>query len=68
MLLITYLDISMSSFSYSALVLVFLFHFYSYSGQSLVVNDVFPPILSKICESDSDEIESDYSDDDSVTN
>ncbi|XP_049819413.1 phosphatidate phosphatase LPIN3 isoform X2 [Aethina tumida] len=39
----------------------------SYSGQSLVVNDVFPPILSKICESDSDEIESDYSDDDSVT-
>lgn len=29
---------------------MFLFNFYSYSGQSLVVNDVFPPLYDKIRE------------------
>lgn len=38
----------------------FLFNFCSYSGQSLVVNDVFPPILKNNSSVDSDNIDSDF--------
>lgn len=38
------------------------FNFYSYSGQSLVVNDVFPPIFNKIFSIDIDDDEIDDTD------